>query len=348
MAARHGGESQGSGLAGLLRGGGLLGSAVSFARVMREIDLDGIERQLHSATRVMVTATDGATAERIAHELFGSAGQRGWSIAAMPIDQASGHGEQPHLVILAVGDGEWPADLLTRLGRSKLPPPTVVAQLDPAAPPPALRGPLTGQSIRIAPLSPDEPASLAERIAQSALDLVPELALPLGRRFPLFRTPVAGRLIHETSRANAQFALLSSLPAGLPLLGGALGGAADLAVLTKNQALLVYKLAGLHGRALDDRAALAIEIAPVVGGAFFWRSLARTLLGLLPPVVGGLSKAAVAYSGTFIVGHMARYYYSTGRRPPPELIERFQVEGARLAGELAFRLRSWRERGWGA
>ena len=50
------------------------------------------------------------------------------------------------------------------------------------------------------------------------------------------------------------------------LAGGLVGDFADIIVLTKNQAVLVFKLAGLYGRNLHDYRALALEIAPVIGG----------------------------------------------------------------------------------
>jgi uncharacterized protein (DUF697 family) len=52
---------------------------------------------------------------------------------------------------------------------------------------------------------------------------------------------------------NAQFALISSLPSLIPVLGFFVGGIADTLVLTKNQAMLVFKLAAIHGRNIDHR-----------------------------------------------------------------------------------------------
>jgi uncharacterized protein (DUF697 family) len=187
-----------------------------------------------------------------------------------------------------------------------------------------------------APLSELEQA--ARKTAAALLEAAPELTLALGARFPMIRVAAAERIIREGSVANAQFALLSSLPANIPLVGGFAGDIADMVLLTKNQGLLVYKLAGLYGRDLDKRVKLLGEIAPVVGGAFFWRSVARSLLGLVPGVVGGIPKAAVAYVGTYVVGQIARFYYATGDQPTPELVRRFQEEGARLARDVANRL----------
>lgn len=316
---------------------------MTFLQVMRELDLAAIQRQFAAPIRVLVTGPDPGLNRQLAETLFGSDGPRSWSVALASLDEseASPPGEQPNLVLLAV---PGPSDALPAVQRLRarargVPAPVVAVVRGPAIrsdiapladPPPA---------YRLVASRDDNPAALARTVATAALDLAPDLALPLGRRVLSLRPTVAERLIREASRANGQFALVSSLPANLPFIGGLVGDMADMVVLTKNQALLVYKLAGLHGRDLEQRTALALEIAPVVGGAFFWRSLARALLGLLPGVVGGLPKAVVAYAGTYAVGQIARSYYATGHPPSPELIARFQADGARLASGTLARLR---------
>jgi uncharacterized protein (DUF697 family) len=149
---------------------------------------------------------------------------------------------------------------------------------------------------------------------------------------------VAEHLIRDTSRVNAQFAALSSLPANLPLVGGLVGDMADMLVLTKNQVLLLFKLAGLYGRDLRLGRKLLVEIGPVVGGAFVWRSTARALVGLLPSLLGLVPKTLVAYTGTYVVGQSARYYYRFGHRPPPEIARELRAEAARLAEATLARL----------
>lgn len=323
-------------LARLLPGRGLAGGALTFLQVMRELDLREIQRRLAAPIRILVTGPDQAAARRLAEALFGNDGLASWSVAVTSLDAAATGpaDDQPDLVLLAVSRPDEALEAVRRLRARVREPavPIVAVGSRPAGPgadaPPDYR--YVGAS---------DPGGLARAVAGAALDLVPDLALPLGRRVPGFRLAVSERLIRDASRANGQFALVSSLPANLPFVGGLVGDMADIIVLTKNQGLLVYKLAGLHGRDLEQRAALALEIAPVIGGAFFWRSVARSLLGLLPGVVGGLPKAAVAYAGTYVVGQMARYYYATGRRPSPELIARFQADGARLATGVLDRLR---------
>ncbi|HYU18080.1 MAG TPA: hypothetical protein VEQ11_05235 [Chloroflexota bacterium] len=161
------------------------------------------------------------------------------------------------------------------------------------------------------------------------LQTVHQLRLALAHRFPCLRRAVAEDLVRETSRVNAQFALVSNLPALVPVVGAVVGGMADALILTKNQAVLVYKLAGIYGRDLNDGMSILQEIAPVIGGAFVWRSLARTAVGALPPFAAALPKTAIAYVGTYVVGEAARYYYEHDHKPPPAILRSFQKEALR-------------------
>ena len=72
---------------------------------------------------------------------------------------------------------------------------------------------------------------------------------------------------------------------------------------------------------------------------FLWRTTARALVGLLPSLLGLLPKTLVAYSGTYVVGQMARYYYRYGHKPPPEMVRDLRDEGTRLARETLSRLK---------
>src|SRR5438552_10085898 len=143
----------------------------------------------------------------------------------------------------------------------------------------------------------DADDEVRDRLFKALVAAAPEVMLAAGRRHPLLRERVAEYLIRDTSRVNAQFAALSSLPSAVPILGGLVGDVADVLVLTKNQVLLLFKLAGLYGRELEIGRELVFEVLPVVGGAFFWRSTARLLVGLLPAMLGLVPRTLVAYTG---------------------------------------------------
>ncbi|MDP8924213.1 MAG: hypothetical protein M3O34_15220 [Chloroflexota bacterium] len=177
-------------------------------------------------------------------------------------------------------------------------------------------------------------------LVRKILATIPGSRLALGYRYPTLRRAVADDLIRETSRVNGQFALMSSLPALIPVLGFFIGGMADVFILTKNQALLVFKLAAIYGRDIEDRTGVIREIMPVIGGAFVWRTVARSAAGALgvmggpAAVLSAVPKAAIGYIGTYVVGEAARYYYERGKEPPPEVLVQFREEARRLYAEL--------------
>ena len=86
---------------------------------------------------------------------------------------------------------------------------------------------------------------------------------------------------------------------------------ADIAVLTKGQALLVYKMGLALGLPIDWQYYVT-EFGGVIGGGFLWRQIARSLIGLIP-AWGIIPKVAIAYSGTYVVGQVVLQWYLTGR-----------------------------------
>ncbi|HEX3243906.1 MAG TPA: hypothetical protein VHX16_00730 [Chloroflexota bacterium] len=157
---------------------------------------------------------------------------------------------------------------------------------------------------------------------------------PLAYRFEPLRPCIVEHLVRDSSRTNGEFALVSSLPSLVPLVGGIISSVADLFILTKNQVALVFRIAGIYGRDMSDRTAVLLEVAPVVGGAFLWRTAARSLVALLPAAVSAVPKTLVAYVGTYAVGQMAHYYYREGRRPSPEVLEQIRRDGLQLARRI--------------
>jgi uncharacterized protein (DUF697 family) len=161
-------------------------------------------------------------------------------------------------------------------------------------------------------LTADE-TRLAQTLARIVLDH-PECRLALARRLPAFRPAVADQLIQEAAAGNAKLAVLSALPGVVPFTDLLLPmtSAGDMVMLTRNQILLLLRIAAAYGRDVDLRARVR-ELLPVLGSAFGWRALARELLGLVPGGIGVVIKGAVAYAGTYTVGKGAAIFYSTGR-----------------------------------
>ncbi|MHB1132862.1 MAG: hypothetical protein ACYC4L_10790 [Chloroflexota bacterium] len=160
-----------------------------------------------------------------------------------------------------------------------------------------------------------DPAASEHHLADLLAATLPSKSLVMASCLAAVRRRTVDAMIAETSRVNAELALLSNLPANIPIVGSLLGAGADLVILTKNQSMLVLKLAAIYGRDLSHRWALLREIAPVVGAAFAWRTLARVSVGTLPTPIAALPKMAIAYSGTYLLGKSVRFYYEHGHAP---------------------------------
>jgi uncharacterized protein (DUF697 family) len=171
-------------------------------------------------------------------------------------------------------------------------------------------------------------ADAAERLAGAILAALPsELHLAAARRLPGLRPIFARRLTAEVSLSNAAFALASGVPSLVPILGIPIS-AADTIVLTKNQALMVYRLALAYGAPPEFQRRM-MEITPVIGAAVVWRQVAGGLVGLVPGY-GILPKTAVAYAGTYITGRAAELWYETGLVSKADL-RRFRAEATATA-----------------
>jgi uncharacterized protein (DUF697 family) len=172
-------------------------------------------------------------------------------------------------------------------------------------------------------------------VAKRVVNDLPGLAVALARRFPLFREAAIEHLIREASRVNGQIAMLSAIPGVVPIAGVFLPPAAvaDIVLLTKNQILLLLKIAAALGLSYHTRDRLK-EIVPVVAGAMGWRSLAREFVGIVPGGIGVLVKGAIAYAGTYVVGKSAYWFWTTGehlnRKQREKLYRQMLEEATRL------------------
>ncbi len=307
----------------------MIGNIAQFWQLTRELDVNAIRAELDRTPSVRVLGSDAGSAARLAGMIDPQAAGREVQVGLL-VDRALGPWERgrPDLYVVGVGSALEAADrrALTELGIGQTP--VLLVQLEDAVNVVVVGVP----EERVVGLEPGlSEAAARDRVLSALVRLAPEVMLPLGRRYPHLREAVAAHLVLDAARVNAQFAAVSSLPASIPLLGGLVGDMADMLVLTKNQVILLFKLAGLYGRDLDLGTRTIVEVLPVVGGAFFWRTTARTLVGLLPGFVSLLPKALVAYTGTFVVGELARYYYRYGRKAPPEVVRALSAQGLRLA-----------------
>jgi uncharacterized protein (DUF697 family) len=308
----------------------VIGNLTQFWRLTRELDVQGLRASFERPVSLRVVGSDLWLAQRVARLIEPDPDA---SEVTAGLLGASSH-DRADVYIVAIGSPLEPNARRDLSDLSVSETPLIVVRADGA------EDTILGiPEDRVCTLGPAEGDDVVrDRLFRVLVLAAPEVMLSAGRRHPLLREPVAEHLIRDTSRVNAQFAALSSLPANIPLIGGLVGDMADVLVLTKNQVLLLFKLAGLYGRDLELGGQLIAEVMPVVGGAFVWRSAARALVGLLPSVLGLFPKTLVAYTGTYVVGQSARYYYRFGRKPPPEFMRELRTESSRLARETLSRL----------
>ena len=182
---------------------------------------------------------------------------------------------------------------------------------------------------------PAEPKALNE-LRLRMMNRLPDRAPAFGRSFPGFRPAAARAVIDETAKANAQFALVSNIPAVVPLVGGLMAASADFLVLTKNQLMLLYKVAAIHGRDLSDQLAIIREMVPVVGAGLAWRTVAREVASFVPFAAGTIPKVAVAYAGTLSVGRAADFYYRFGHKPDKDQMRDYYKQATERVKALPF------------
>ena len=175
--------------------------------------------------------------------------------------------------------------------------------------------------------APDWDEALRARIADSlGFEIV-----PIAAWYPAFKDAASNAVINETSRDNAQFALISNVPSLVPIVGSIASAGADMIVLTKNQAQMAVRLAAIHGRQVDDRGALFRDIAPVIGSGFIWRTLAREGASFIPFAAGTIPKVLIAYAGTFTTGKAIETYFKYGKKPSKEQLKEYYQQALKVA-----------------
>jgi len=180
-------------------------------------------------------------------------------------------------------------------------------------------------------VNPQSPAAAAV-VCGAVLGALPaEARLAAARRLPGLRPLFAAHLTGEVAVSNAAFALASGVPSLVPFLGIPIS-AADTIILTKSQALMVYRLALACGAPPEFQKRM-LEITPVIGGAVVWRQIAGALVGLVPGY-GIVPKTAVAFGGTYVVGLAATRWYETGLLTEAER-KRITAEATAKARDVA-------------
>jgi uncharacterized protein (DUF697 family) len=278
---------------------GALDSMRTMMNVLREVSLDDIRDQAETTPRLLIVAPTADSARRLGLALTGPEGQFSSIFRAVdePVDSVG------RLDAAVVWDPE-------RTGAGS----RVAEALRFSSPPVPI--------VRFEAATVEDTEAI-ERLRAEIVKRNADRAPAFGRALPAFRAAAAKQVVDETASANAQFSLVSNIPTLLPVIGSIAAAGADFIVLTKNQVMMLYKLAAVYGRDLRDQRGILQEVLPVVGAGLIWRTLAREATTILPFAAGTIPKLAIAYGGTVAVGRAADYYYRTGLRPTREQLDRF-------------------------
>ncbi len=158
--------------------------------------------------------------------------------------------------------------------------------------------------------NPEDPEKMVTEILAAREDL----HIPLSRHLCPFRPPVVAGIIRSVAKENALFTLATAVPSILPFISlpWAIGEfASDTAFLTMNQIRMCFLLAAASDRKVGYKEQRN-EIASFVVSAFGWRALARELVGKIPLGGGLIPKAAIAWTGTYVVGSSVERFYRLG------------------------------------
>lgn len=303
-----------------------LGPVSSIFNVLKEVDVRPARDAAESPFLITFTSRDLAFAEYLAALMY--RGDRPQdtppyrAAIALPLDASAQLARSNFIIIVTRPDANNVEELriLNTLLAANVPallcylqeqfPEGTPAQNLP--PPAAAQNGVLPQNVITLPLingTLDEEAA-AKKLTQAIRQrrVIDELAL--ARYLPAFREPVVKAMIEDVAIANAAYSLGTGILQINPITGLPLT-VADTVILTKNQAVMAYKIALAMGLESDFKSVMP-EIAGVIGGGLVLRQAARSLIGLLPGL-GILPKVAISFAGTVAIGEAVYFYAANGR-----------------------------------
>lgn len=147
------------------------------------------------------------------------------------------------------------------------------------------------------PLDDEAAASLDRRMGEWIIAACKDKKLAFALAFPFVRRPLSLDAVRATALQNAGVGVVVFIPG------------ADMPIMTLNQAKMLLQIAAAYGQPLSVERIK--ELAAVVGGAFLFRNIARSVAGVVP-VLGWAVKGAVGFAGTEAMGRAAIEYFEAG------------------------------------
>jgi len=274
-------------------------------RLIRETDFESIRRDAERPFQVLLVGADLAEAETLGLMLSGGHTRHPWLLPATPEEARR-----------RAGAGLLDVALLLS------PEPALHPELL------ALGGVLGAARVPFVAVPLEMPA-----LAEGLLGAVPAgVRVALARHLPPLRGLLFQKLIEETARANALYALTTGMAETVPILNVPLN-LADIIVLTKNQLVMSYRIALAAGKRGTARSVMG-EVVGVIGGGFLFRQAGRQLVGLIPGA-GVAPKVAVAYAGTHAIGRAVAAWADQGQRLSAAALRRFYQEAGARARAVA-------------
>lgn len=320
-----------------------LSSIGGFGRILdtlREVDVGAIRTAAEAPLTLVVASRDAALADHVVRLLY--RGDRAHDIPepaaalALPLQETAAIALADVVLLLAPSDGDASRErqLLAELERRRIP--VLVCMLggpDDAANA-ARRAAWSPATVVTLPttdaLLDDDGAAHAIVRAVRARKAVDDVCL--ARHLPAFRHAVSTALIEDVAFTNAAYSLGAGVLQINPLTGLPLN-VADMVILTKNQAILAYKIALGMGMTSDFRTIMP-QLAAVVGGGFLFRQLARGLVGLVPGL-GIVPKVVIAFAGTYASGEAVRRWCAYGERIDREALRHVYQQALERGRDVA-------------
>ena len=321
-----------------------LNGLVNAWKNIREIDLSSFREEATQPLRIALVGIPGVGRHTLADQmrLDPARPQQASQTPVSIVDLATPQPDiQAHLIILMLdanaGDFSQEKALARKLSEAGQRILVFVNKMDLVADVKAVHDRINWPIDRILYGSATSISFLKEQFVPAMIELLTDKGLALSRNYPLFREEIANRLINDTCFSNAAYAISTGIAEIVPVLDLPLN-ITDMFVLSKTQAFLVYKLGlalGYSTRWQD----YVTEFGSVIGSGFLWRQIARELVGLIP-VWGIVPKTAVAYAGTYVVGHTVLTWYKTGRKVTAKQVQEMYVQAFKRGKTLAESLAS--------